>query len=191
MKKYQSYDNRLLLTLLAKSDELAFSEIYNRYWSKLYGIAYNRLNEMQAAEDVVHDVFASLWANREKVLIENLEGYLGSACKYMVLGLMKKKVQEQKFFNASKSTPDFEMATIENAIHYKRILAIVQSEVELLPEKCRMIFNFSRQEGKPVREIANELQISPKTVENQLNKALKHIKMVTKPLMSFIFLMFH
>ena len=67
MKEYQLYNNQMLLDLLAESDEVAFTELYNRFWKKLFAIAYNRLNEVQAAEDIVHDVFASLWANREKI----------------------------------------------------------------------------------------------------------------------------
>lgn len=190
MKEYQLYNNQILLTLLAKSDELAFTEIYNRYWKKLYTIAFNRLKETQAAEDIVHDIFASLWANRNKTAIENLENYLGSACKYMVLGVIKKKIQERNFYNISHPTPVFELA-IENSLHYKRILEIIKNEVELLPEKCRLVFNCSRNEGKAVRQIAQELHLSPKTVENQLNKALKHIKLVTKPLISLLYLMLY
>ena len=91
MKEYQSYNNNELLDLLSKSDEFAFSEIYDRFWQKLFAIAYNRLKEIQTAEDIVHDVLVSLWANRERVTIESLENYLATAAKYMVMAKIKKK----------------------------------------------------------------------------------------------------
>lgn len=178
MKQYQLYDNKLLAELLSKSDELAFTEIYSRFWQKLFAVAYNRLKEIQVAEDIVHDVFASLWANREKIEVELLENYLATATKYMVLGKIKRKERERTF-NASNQAPILEMQ-IENSLHYKCILELVKNEVEKLPEKCRLIFKCSRNEGMPVKQIARELHISPKTVENQLAKALKQLKVATK-----------
>ncbi len=179
MKEYQVYNNQTLLSLLAESDGYAFTEIYNRYWKKLFAIAFNRLNETQSAEDIVHDVFASLWANREKNRIESLENYLATATKYMVLAKIKVKVRERNYSNSVQQTPVLELP-VETSLHYKRILEIIKIEVEKLPEKCRLIFNYSRNEGMPVRQIAETLNLSPKTVENQLNKALKHLKLVTR-----------
>ena len=187
IKDYQSYNNNELLNLLSKGDELAFGEIYNRFWQKLFAIAYNRLNEIQTAEDIVHDVLVSLWSNREKVSIESLENYLATAAKYMVLAKIKKKERQRIYNNsASHQAPVFDLP-METSLHYKYILEIVKNEVEKLPEKCRLIFKYSRNAGMPVKQIAKELNISPKTVENQLNKALKQLKLVVR---SFVCLLF-
>lgn len=182
MKEYQLYDNKMLLELLFKSDEPAFTELYNRFWQKLFAIAYNRLKEIEAAEDIVHDVFASLWANREKIEIESLDNYLATSAKYMVLAKIKKKERE-RIYNASHHVRVLEIP-IETSLHYKRILEIVKNEVEKLPEKCRLIFKYSRNEGMPVKQIAKELHLSPKTVENQLNKAVKQLKLATRTFLS-------
>ena len=72
VKRYIQYDDNELLYLLAQNDKAAFTELYNRYWQKLYAIAYNRLKETQTAEDIVHDVMAGLWSSREKINIELL-----------------------------------------------------------------------------------------------------------------------
>lgn len=66
--------------------------------------------------------------------------------------------------------------TTEASVHYKRILELVNSEVEKLPEKCRLIFRCSRNEGLSVKQIAERFRLSPKTVENQLTKALNRLK---------------
>ncbi len=189
MKEYQLYDNKLLLDLLSMSDEFAFTEIYNRFWQKLFAIAHNRLKEIQAAEDIVHDVFASLWTNRKKIEIESLDNYLAIAAKYMVLAKIKKKERERIYYNTYHQAPVFELP-IETSLHYKRILEIVKNEVEKLPEKCRLIFKYSRNEGMPARQIAKELSISPKTVENQLNKALKQLKLASKTFSNFFLFLF-
>ena len=183
MGKYQLYDNDLLLELLSKDDELAFTELYNRYWKKLFAVAYNRLKEIESAEDIVHDVFASLWANRRKSEIESIENYLATATKYIVLTKIKKNQKERDYTNDTHQTRVIDFP-IEASLHYKRILEIVKTEVEKLPEKCKLIFKYSRNDGMPVKMIAQKLDISPKTVENQLNKALKQLKLATNSFLS-------
>lgn len=179
MNEYQIYENKLLVELLSKGDQLAFSEIYSRFWQKLFVVAHNRLKEKYEAEDIVHDVFSSLWANRNKIQIESLENYLATATKYMVLAKIRRKEQERKYCNTSPQTMVFELP-VETSLHYKRILEIIKNEVEKLPQKCRLIFKRSREEGMSSKEIAEELKISPKTVDNQLNKALKQLKLVNR-----------
>lgn len=190
VKRYIQYDDNELLYLLSQNDKAAFTELYNRYWQKLYAIAYNRLKETQTAEDIVHDVMAGLWSSREKISIELLENYLATATKYAVLGKLRKKERERQFQNSLNQTPVFELQ-IEEKLHYKKILEVIKTEVELLPERCRLIFKCSREEGKPVKQIARELNISPKTVENQLTKAIKQLRLATKSffhsLFSFLF----
>lgn len=183
MNDYRQYDDRQLMELLVIGNEQAFTALYERYWKKLFVIAYNRLQEIQSAEDIVHDVFASLWASRQKLQVEKPENYLAVATKYMVLARIK-KIKRERLYIAGEETPvtDF---TAENSLHYKRILELVHKEVENLPEKCRLIFKYSRNDGMPVKEIAKELSISPKTVENQLNKALKQLKVAARSFFSF------
>lgn len=176
---YASLENNMLVDLLAKDDEEAFTEIYNRFWQKLFAIAYNRLAETETAEDVVHDVFAGLWSNRNKIEIESLENYLATATKYLVLAKIKRKIKERSFAVSMESAPVIEMSS-ESSAHYKQILERVHQEVERLPEKCRLIFKYSRNEGLSTKQIAGRLQLSPKTVENQLNKALSRLKLLSR-----------
>lgn len=185
MNKYVSYNNAILLELLSKSDESAFTEIYNRFWQKLFTIAYNRLKESQEAEDIVHDVFSSLWVNRGKIKIESLENYLATATKYMVLAKIKQQERKRMYDHSFHKTQVVEL-TVESSLHYKRILEIVKTEVDKLPEKCRLIFNCSRNEGMSIKQIADELNISSRTVENHLNKALKHLRVAIKTIVCFL-----
>jgi len=189
MRDYSSYNNETLLELLAQGDEYAFTEIYERFHKVLFAIAYNRLNEIQEAEDIVHDVFASLWSNRTKVEVKSLENYLAVAAKYTVLAKIKRKEYQRLYNQASQQSPVHEL-NIEASLHYKYILEAVESEIEKLPEKCKLIFKYSRNNQLPVKVIAEKLNISPKTVENQLNKALRQLKLVAKSFLLFSLLFF-
>lgn len=185
MKMYHSYDNEQLLQLVAKEDERAFTTIYERYWHKLYSIAYNRLKNEQEAEDIVHDVFVSLWHNRHKNQIESLENYLATATKYLVFAILRKKEKDRQYAAVHKASGIIEMS-VEASLHYKRILEIIQEETEKLPEKCKLIFKYSREKGMPVKQIAKELNLSPKTVENQLTKALRQLKLAARSFLNFL-----
>lgn len=193
LTKTATYDNETLLRLLAEDNQKAFTELYNRFWQKLFAIAYNRLKNREAAEDVVHDVFAGLWANRQKVDITLLENYLATATRYMVLAQIKKEILHRRFIESKEETPVISFDA-SNALHFKNILEQVKIAANELPEKCRLVFKYSREEGLPVKEIARIMHIAPKTVENQLTKALKHLKLATKnfllsvpPLLALLF----
>lgn len=179
-----------LMYQVSKDSERAFNELYDRFWEKLFAIAYNRLKDLQVAEDVVQDVFTSLWNNRRALEAVSLNNYLAAAVKYMTLAHFRKQEYARKFtletaFRQTTETPT------ETVIHYRGVLKLVNEEVNLLPEKCRLIFRCSRQNGMSTKEIARHLHISPKTVDNQLNKALHHLRLKMKHLLfgllSFLF----
>lgn len=159
--------------------EIVFNEIYNTYWKKLFVVAYNRLNDKQEAEDVLHDVFVSLWVNRDKIKIRMLENYLTIAVKNQVFTKLRKKCCEEAYIKSLNMEASSEQHIV-TSIHNKQLLENVRNEIENLPEKCRIIFKCSRNEGMPVKQIARLLNISPKTVENQLNKALQRLKLTAK-----------
>jgi RNA polymerase sigma-70 factor (ECF subfamily) len=186
MRDYSSYDNVTLLELLSTGEEYAFTEIYERFSKKLFAVAYSRLKEVQEAEDIVHDVFASLWANRSKVEVKSLENYLATATKYMVFATIRRK-ERVRLYNQTSQPSSIVELNVEATLHYKYILEVLNNEVEKLPEKCKLIFKYSRNNKLPVKEIAEKLNLSPKTVENQLNKALKQLKLIAK---TFLFSLF-
>lgn len=183
MKSYTQHTSLELLALVAQDNEAAFAELYDRYWKKLFVIAFNRLRDTAAAEDIVHDVFAGIWSHRQTQQIDNPENYLAVAVKYAVLNRIKKTILErEKLAQMAAITPVMENQT-ETALHFKQILERVHQEVEQLPARCRLIFLYSREAGLPVKEIAKRLHLSPKTVENQLGKAIRQLKVATKSLL--------
>jgi len=164
-----------LLIQLRQDNALAFDQIYQKYWQTLYAIAYNRLKDSFAAEDIVHDVLALIWKRRKDLMPDSLSSYLCAAVKYAVLSHIRKQGSAQKYLHHEmhlmKRTEAADML-----LHHKRILQMVSEEIDKLPEKCRLIFKCSRENGMSTKEIAKEFNISDKTVENQINKALRHLK---------------
>ena len=190
MKGYKLYSDQELIALLKADQHAAFTEVYNRYWKILFGMAYNRLKDIQAAEDIVHDVLLTIWNNKERLEITNLKAYLAAATKYMVLQKIRKEQYQTSYLQAIK--PGFETGGIdlEDQLHYKNILLLIEQEINCLPEKCRLIFKYSRKDNLSVKEIAERLNLSSSTVENQLNKALGKLRLVIKHINLLLFLFF-
>lgn len=185
---YSKYSDQQLSALLKSGDELAYTEIYNRYWQTIYTVAYNRVRNMGVAQDLVHDTFVSLWTAREKSSIENLKSYLGVATKYRVIEYIRREKLQNSYAQRTVSLFSSDHS-VEDAMHYKEILNRVEKEIETLPEKCKLIFKTSRNENKSATTIAEELSLSKSTVENQINKALTRLRLVLKDTNLFIFLL--
>jgi RNA polymerase sigma-70 factor (family 1) len=163
---------------LSADDEKAFTEIYNRYWKTVFAIGISRLKDVPLAEDILHDVFASLWANRNKTAIVSLPNYLASAAKYLVFASIRKKTYEQRY-QASQLRPDL---SVEDDYLYKQLVEFAAREIDSLPERCRLIFRY-REQGLSNSEIALQMHISIKTVENQINKAFHHLRFAMKKIL--------
>jgi len=168
-----------LLLLLGTDSEQAFDELYDKYWKKLFIIAMHTLKDQEQAEEIVHDVLLKLWSLRATLKIEkSLDHYLAAAVKYHVLNYLAK--QRRRFNLLVKVNyqvePESEETTA-NWLREKELMAELQMAVDRLPEKCRIVYVMSREQGMNTRQIAANLNIPVNTVESQLSKSLKHLKL--------------
>ncbi|PAW94804.1 RNA polymerase subunit sigma-70 [Mucilaginibacter sp. MD40] len=164
-----------LIKSLKNGSEDAITEIYERYWQKMLAIAYNHLKDKNAAEEVVQQVFINLWDRRENLSINSLPNYLATAVKYSVFRELYRQKRKAELVNEVyqlHGERDFD----DERIYARFLEDHLNGLVEQLPEKCRLVFRYSRYEGMNIREIARELNVAEKTVEAHLTKALKFIK---------------
>lgn len=162
---------------LKKGDETAFEKVFKTYFNSLYNYACTILKNESAAEEVVQQVFFKIWEKREMLPDETmLKAYLYRAVHNESLNSIKRqKVRAGYQMYALRSTEQYagnaaskvNMAALQHELH---------KAMNCLPEQCRTIFQMSRFEDKKYKEIADELNISPKTVENQMGKALKILR---------------
>ncbi len=163
-----------LVALLLEDSEMAFEEIYRRYFTKLYSLAKRRLYDTQQTEDIIHDLFLNLWVNRHKVQIDALGNYLMRSVKYRVLDALDHHTVRQNFADFQQANVQFTNSTEENIL-YSDALRLYEENLIFLPEKCREVFLLSRA-GLSQKEIALQLGISENTVENHIAKALRILK---------------
>ena len=134
-------DNELTL-LLQQGNEPAFTEIYNRYWDKLYFIAYKLLKDTDAAEEIVQDVFLILWKKRDALNIKSLTQYLAAMTRYAVYRYLAKDKQNKQQENAVGILNAANVAEIN--IDNKLLLEIILKLSDKLPEKCRLVFQYNK-----------------------------------------------
>ncbi|WMX16173.1 MULTISPECIES: RNA polymerase sigma-70 factor [unclassified Aureispira] len=174
--------------LVQINSQREFQEIYHRHFNGLANYAYSVLKDKDAAKDVVQDVFLDLWNKRETLSIKtSLEAYLIRAVKFKSIDFIRKdKTKQQYVANMTPSgVPQTESddGDERNEDRKKQLsYAIAQ-----LPAKCRQVFLLSRVNGYTYKEIAEEMDISAKTVENQISRALKLLRQKLSDLMILIF----
>lgn len=163
-----------LAVLLKQADKNAYTEIYNRYWKKMLLLAWNHCKDKAQAEDIVHEVFIALWNRRTEVLIENIPAFLTTAIKFNIFKHYQ-KLQLRK--QLALQNYDFKETSHDEArLDALFLKEYVDGIVEQLPEKCRLTFKYSREEGLSNAQIAKKMNISEKGVEANLTRALKTIK---------------
>jgi RNA polymerase sigma-70 factor (family 1) len=174
MAAYSAYTDQELVALLKHGDRNAFTEIFERYWNKLLAIAYNHTRDKSDAEEIVQEVFVSLWNKRELIDVQLLDRYLATAVKFTVFNNYYRK--RKRNADMISKMPYQESYEIEEEIAVRFLQEQIDAIVTTLPEKCRLVFQYSREAGLKNSEIAKEMGISEKTVEAHLSKALKTLK---------------
>lgn len=167
-----------LLDLLRSGDHSAFTEIYDRYWNKLMAIAYHRTRDKSAAKEIVQELFIDLWKRKDKLEILSLNNYLATAIKFSVFKRIERSRRRKDIELREYQQHDY--LDEEQNIEAKFLQEYINGQVEQLPEKCRLVFNYSRVKGLSIPEIAREMNISEKTVEGHLTKGLKTIRLQLK-----------
>jgi RNA polymerase sigma-70 factor (family 1) len=174
MSKYSTYTDQELTDLLQADDHAAFTEIYQRYWKKMLAVAWNHSKDSVIAKDLVHEVFLSLWERRAVVEIKSVAAFLATAVKFSVF----KHYQREKN-RAELARENYEFTDITHDEHKLDALFLqeyINGIVEEMPEKCRLVFRYSRDLGLKNNEIAEKIEISEKGVEANLTRALKIIR---------------
>ena len=178
MKPYKDISDGELVQLVKCDDQKALSELFNRYWDKLFVVATHRLNNPEIAEECVQDVFVSLWQRRKDLELKYSIGtYFAVAIKYRVINQMDIHYRaKNKLERAAQAAEPAFAPSADQLLLEKELLSQIEVAVEKLPEKCRIVFRKSREEGKTQKQIASELGVSEKTVEAHMSKALRNLR---------------
>ncbi|HEY4198577.1 MAG TPA: sigma-70 family RNA polymerase sigma factor [Mucilaginibacter sp.] len=174
MHKLADYNDEQLIELLKGGSQPSFSEIYERYWEPLFISAEKILQNRAGAQDCVQEVFISLWNRRLVVEIESLSGWLFQATRFQVFKAIRSENTGHDFFRRLITVSN--EITREDPVLFRELQQVLEKLISGLPADQREMFTLNRNEGLTYREIAGLKNISVKTVEKKMSRALRHIR---------------
>ncbi|WP_192350985.1 RNA polymerase sigma factor [Algoriphagus sp. Y33] len=163
-----------LYALIQQRNYVAFDRLFDRYWDKLFKYAYNILADKQQCEDVIQEVFTSVWENAPTRKIQFIPTYLYNSVKYQTANVIRTKKWHLEF----EWTEEVESHDPEEASYDMKGTRLIQLEKSLaeLPPKCREVMELRGKKGLTAGEIAENLGISTRTVEGHMQKGMKLLK---------------
>lgn len=173
MNNLSLHTDHQLLDLIQSGKIHVFTELYNRYWDKLFAVAYNRLQNIEESEECVQDVFCKFWAVRKDFKLKNqsLQNYLAHSVRNQVFTVLSRRYRAQQKNEQLGHQQDIEPLNPERSMMLKELEQQFNAAIDALPAQCKLVFTMRRREGLSVDEIAEKLNISPNTVKSHLKKA--------------------
>lgn len=166
-----------LISLLKADDARAFEEIYRRYSRELFRFSLRKIGVREDCEEIVHDVFESLWKRRDQLLISSLRHYLFTSVRYMVIRYFSRRNVKKKFtdyyriFESMADTGDGSIGA-DPALINARMLEHIRE----LPDRCQEAIRLRLTENLSNGEIAERMNINKGTVELYISKAFSHLR---------------
>ena len=185
-------ENEAITTLLSQRDETAFEQVFKTHFKRLHAYAFTILRDEVEAEEMVQQVFFKIWERNENLSLS------GSVSAYLYRAVHNESLNHIKHQKVRSNHQLHIAYSMKNEVEHpakKILMGEMEKKIHLalneLPEQCRTIFQMSRFDELKYREIADKLGISVKTVENQMGKALKLLRVKLADFLIFILLFIH
>ena len=169
-----SITDEKLIAAIGNDDYTSYNKLFVRYYSRLCCYVYRLLGEKEDAEDVVQDLFFTLWNNRKKIAIgENVSGYLYKMARNLALNHISTQTNYKTVLeNREEQLSYYE----ENPLETEEFRMALYDCINLLPGRCKEVLLLHRVKGLKQKEIADQLSISVKTIKNQIWASLQRLK---------------
>lgn len=173
----------LIHAIAHNSDEQAFEELFRIYYPALISYTASLIKDNQVAEEICGDVLFNLWQNRKTLpAIKNLSHYLYISAKHAAISYTRsrgyKESQKNTSLGEAGETLTYELSNHELKLINKETLQEINAAINELPDRCRLIFKLIKEDGLKYAEVARLLDISVKTVENQMTIAVKKLSVI-------------
>lgn len=173
----ESEVRKLLRQMKEQDSQKAFRDFYNMTYDRLFRIAYYYVKKEEWSQEIVLDVFLKLWKERSTLPnVRNIEDYCFILVKNASLNYIEKESRHITFESDSLPEPQEQTCSPEESLISEELFALYVKALDRLPERCREIFIRIREEKKSYAQVAEELGISTKTVDAQLQKAVSRLK---------------
>lgn len=185
----KNYEELFIFNRMAEGDKTAFRFFFEKYYADLCNLINFYVRDAVISEEIAEDIFIGFWEKREDIKIStSVKAYLFKACKNKSLNYLRNEKRKLNIHEklAKVAETSFE-ALPENVMDARQLRKLIDKSVSSLPPKCREIFILAKEKDLSYKEIAAQLGISVKTVENQMGKALKLLRDLLRPYYNELF----
>jgi RNA polymerase sigma-70 factor (ECF subfamily) len=186
MKSPESEKSNDLLDLLKQGDKQAYEKIYHTFSKELLLAAYKKTGDKLIAEEIVQNIFISLWERKEELNISNLHGYLFGAMKFAVINHIRSLVMENKYMEYQSLTYSENDQDTHHQIELHDLSSLIEQSLNSLPEKTQEVFRLSRFQHQSTKAISASMNISEKAVEYHITQSIKRIREYIKNFYIFL-----
>jgi RNA polymerase sigma-70 factor (family 1) len=184
--EYDLLADHMLVRLLHADDEIAFKQIYKKYWRALFLNVLKKVRVSQIAEELVQNVFVSLWEKRQNLKIRELAPYLQTAVKYQAINYIKSSILHKSVMSSMALDFPLDENNSASTLLTHELELVIDRAIRHLPEKTQQIFRLSHLENRSNSEISKSLQISEKAVEYHITRSLRILRFQLKDFMYFL-----
>mgnify|MGYP003363914158 FL=1 len=168
----------MILAKIKEGDIKAFEEVFRRYYSPLCWYAAGITGDTESAEEIVEELFYTLWKNREQLqILQSVKSYLYRAVRNEAIQYCEHQEVKQRYQTSVQSVNESEASIDPHwQMEYKELQTLVQQALNKLPDRRKRIFTMHRMQGMKYAEIALALSLSVKTVEAEMTKVLRTLR---------------
>jgi RNA polymerase sigma-70 factor (ECF subfamily) len=172
-----SKNDKALVESLQRGDVRAFDQLFGNYAKRLYAFGFKYLRSKEDAEGLVQDVFMKIWENRKKLNKDSsFKSYLFTIAYNDICSIFRKRTTKREFQEEFTQKLTGSVSKTEESVDYKSVLEEVDRLIEQLPENQKKVLLRRKNQGLSSKEIAEELKLSPRTVDNYMSAAIKFLK---------------
>lgn len=177
MKSNRTDNDFFLVRSLHQSDHRAFEKLFRRYAQKLFVFSLSYLKNENSAEEIVQEVFLKVWLNRFSLKTgTSFQSYLFTIAFNAIRKSFNKKAKEEQYKHEIVDILDENRDENEFEENYQMVVEKLDIFIDQMPARRKQIFILRKKQGVPVKQIAEQLGLSVKTVENQITKAMRYLK---------------
>jgi RNA polymerase sigma-70 factor, ECF subfamily len=177
MKDYVFYSDEELMQEIKADNMFAFDVLYKKYNKKLYKFSYSILKSQVESENIIQDVFLTLWETRYKIVKDSsIKCYLFTIAYNSAISIIRKKARESEFIKYLKSLQEINEEPVNMQLEYNELTSKLDEIINELPQRQKDVYILHRAKGLKYSEIAECLNISVNTVENHMSRSLKTIR---------------
>ena len=175
-------EDYFIFNRMVEGDKNAFRFFFEKYYTDLCNLVNFYLHDSVKSEDIVQDIYIYFWEKKEKIKIESsVKSYLLRASKNKSLNYLRNERTKLNIHEKLSKVPESGYELQENLTDLNHFRKIIEKAMDSLPKKCREIYILGKERNLSYNEIACKLDISAKTVENQMSNALKRLRAFFKP----------